>query len=105
MSADGLQMIDMNKMNAEQLEQTIGYRFSDRSMLRQALSHSSYANEHKAEGVGDNERLEFLGDSVLEVVSSEFLYLMFPKMHPRVTWFSTSRWARALRTTPLQLMV
>ena len=80
MSADSLQMIDMNKMNAEQLEQTIGYRFSDRSMLRQALSHSSYANEHKAEGVGDNERLEFLGDSVLEVVSSEFLYLTFPKM-------------------------
>ena len=80
MSADGLQIIDMNKMNAEQLERLIGYRFSDRSMLRQALSHSSYANEHKAEGVGDNERLEFLGDSVLEVVSSEFLYLTFPKM-------------------------
>ena len=70
----------MNKNDVEQLEQVIGYRFSDRSMLRQALSHSSYANEHRAEGAGDNERLEFLGDSVLEVVSSEFLYLTFPEM-------------------------
>ena len=66
-------MIDMNKMDIKQLEQSIGYCFSDKLLLRQALSHSSYANEHKAEGAGDNERLEFLGDSVLEVVSSEFL--------------------------------
>ena len=73
-------MIDMNKMDVKQLEQSIGYCFSDKLLLRQALSHSSYANEHKAEGAGDNERLEFLGDSVLEVVSSEFLYLTFPDM-------------------------
>ena len=70
----------MNKMNTEQLEQTIGYCFSDKTLLTQALSHSSYANEHKAHGAQDNERLEFLGDSVLEVVSSEFLYLTFPEM-------------------------
>ena len=68
------------KKNTEQLEQTIGYCFSDKTLLTQALSHSSYANEHKQEGAKDNERLEFLGDSVLEVISSEFLYLTFPSM-------------------------
>ena len=55
----------MDKMNTEQLEQTIGYCFSDKTLLTQALSHSSYANEHKAHGAQDNERLEFLGDSGL----------------------------------------
>ena len=68
------------KKNTEQLEQTIGYCFSDKTLLTQALSHSSYANEHKQDGAKDNERLEFLGDSVLEVISSEFLYLTFPSM-------------------------
>ncbi len=68
----------MNHTDAEQLEQVIGYSFSNLALLTQALSHSSYANEHRAEGMGDNERLEFLGDSVLEIVSSEFLYLSFP---------------------------
>ena len=68
----------MNHTDAEQLEQVIGYSFSNLALLTQALSHSSYANEHRAEGMGNNERLEFLGDSVLEIVSSEFLYLSFP---------------------------
>ena len=70
----------MKEQQIQELEQTIGYCFRSKSMLRQALSHSSYANEHRESGIGDNERLEFLGDSVLEVVSSEFLYLAFPKM-------------------------
>lgn len=70
----------MNELKEKQLEGIIGYRFSNRSLLRQSLSHSSYANEHREDGLGDNERLEFLGDSVLEVVSSEFLYLTFPQM-------------------------
>lgn len=64
----------------EKLQQLIGYSFSDPKLLKRAMSHSSYANEHRTEHLGDNERLEFLGDSVLEVTSSEFLYLEYPHM-------------------------
>ncbi len=56
------------------LQERIGYQFNDISLLRQALTHSSFANECKDKSVHDNERLEFLGDAVLEIVSSEFLY-------------------------------
>ena len=62
------------------LESVIGYTFRDRQLLFQALCHSSYANEHREEGAQDNERLEFLGDSVLEVCSSDFLYRKYPEM-------------------------
>ena len=58
----------------KQFQKIIGYEFSDVSLLRQALTHSSYANEKHMKKFSDNERLEFLGDAVLEVVSSEFLY-------------------------------
>ena len=61
-----------------QLEQKIGYQFRDRRLLKQALTHSSYANEQKINKTGDYERLEFLGDAVLELVSSDFLF----KEHP-----------------------
>lgn len=61
-----------------QLEQKIGYQFQNRSLLKQALTHSSYANEQKINKTGDYERLEFLGDAVLELVSSDFLF----KEHP-----------------------
>ena len=60
------------------LEKSIGYTFKDKGLAGQALTHSSYANEHKENGVSDNERLEFLGDAVLETVSSEYLYNRFP---------------------------
>ena len=63
----------------EKLEKTIGYRFRDKNLLRQAMIHSSYANEKKLGHLGCNERLEFLGDSVLELVSSAFLYREFPE--------------------------
>ncbi len=62
------------------LQEKIGYSFQNTMLLKQALSHSSYANEHKNLVPGDNERLEFLGDAVLEVSSSEFLYLQYPDM-------------------------
>lgn len=62
------------------LQEKIGYRFYNKNLLRQALTHSSYANERKINKCGDYERLEFLGDAVLEMVSSEFLYLKFPQM-------------------------
>lgn len=64
----------------EELEEKIGYRFSDRSLLKQALTHSSFANEQKMNKRRDYERLEFLGDAVLELVSSDFLYHENPQM-------------------------
>jgi len=63
----------------QELESIIGYQFEKTELIRQALTHSSYANEkHKKQS--DNERLEFLGDAVLELVSSEFLFKNYPKM-------------------------
>ncbi len=56
----------------------IGYRFQNEGLLRQALTHSSYAHEKRMKKHSDNERLEFLGDAVLELVSSEYLYLNYP---------------------------
>lgn len=64
----------------EQLEQKIGYVFQEKRLLKQALTHSSFANEQKINKWDDYERLEFLGDAVLELVSSEYLY----KNHPRM---------------------
>ena len=63
-----------------EFQEVIGYQFQTPGLLSQALTHSSYANEkHMKKGL-DNERLEFLGDAVLEIVSSEFLYLNYPKL-------------------------
>ncbi len=61
------------------LEEIIGYHFHDPSLLELALTHSSYAHEHFAGKRHDNERLEFLGDAVLELVSSDFLYSQHEK--------------------------
>ncbi|MDE6054300.1 MAG: ribonuclease III [Lachnospiraceae bacterium] len=57
-----------------ELQGKIGYRFRQESLLKQALTHSSFANEQKINKLNNYERLEFLGDAVLELVSSEFLY-------------------------------
>ena len=65
-------------MNA--LEERLGYSFQNRSLLETALTHSSYANENRASGIVCNERLEFLGDSVLGVTVAAFLYRRFPDM-------------------------
>lgn len=62
------------KKDMSKLEQTIGYNFKNRSLLEEALTHSSYANERKQEQAKNNERLEFLGDAVLSVVVSDFLF-------------------------------
>ncbi len=67
-------------MKLELLEEKIGYRFQDKRLLEQALCHSSYANERHWNRLKNNERLEFLGDAVLELATSEFLYLTYPKM-------------------------
>lgn len=61
-----------------ELERRIGYTFRDPALLEEALNHSSYANEHRSAGVRSNERLEFLGDSVLGFVTAEFLFCQHP---------------------------
>ena len=60
------------------LETAIGYRFKNISLLQNALTHSSYANEHWHNSLKSNERLEFLGDSILGMVVAEYLYKNFP---------------------------
>lgn len=62
------------------LETKIEYVFKDKDLLLNALTHTSFANEHRSKGIKDNERLEFLGDAVLELVSSEFLFKTMPDM-------------------------
>lgn len=68
------------KYSLEELEKKIGYEFQNKKLLRQALTHSSFANEQKINRLEDYERLEFLGDAVLELVSSEFLFRENPQM-------------------------
>ena len=60
------------------LEAAIDYRFKDITLLQNALSHSSYANERWHDSLKSNERLEFLGDSILGMVTAEYLYRNFP---------------------------
>ena len=60
----------------ELLEKRIGYSFQNKLLLKQAITHSSYTNEQKINKYGHYERLEFLGDAVLELVSSEFLFTL-----------------------------
>ena len=62
----------------KEFEERIGYQFKNSGLLRQALTHSSYANEKHMGKQADNERLEFLGDAVLEVISSDFLFHTYP---------------------------
>ena len=60
------------------LENAIGYRFKNITLLQNALAHSSYANERWHDSLKSNERLEFLGDSILGMVVAEYLYRNFP---------------------------
>jgi ribonuclease-3 len=62
------------------LERVFGVVFDDKSLLQRALTHRSYLNEHPEFAFQDNERLEFLGDAVLDFVTGEFLYHRFPEM-------------------------
>lgn len=70
----------MSGIRQKELEEKIGYHFKDNKLLRQALTHSSYANEQKIHKTGDYERLEFLGDAVLELVSSDYMFRENPQM-------------------------
>ena len=71
--------MNLEPMPAEELEKKIGYTFQDRDLLIEALTHSSYHNEMKSKGKGApyNERLEFLGDSVLSIIVSSYLFERF----------------------------
>lgn len=61
-------------IHLKELEKKLQYEFHDKNLFSQALTHSSYANEHRLDHSRCNERLEFLGDAVLEIVTSDFLY-------------------------------
>ena len=64
----------------EKLEEKLGYTFQNRALLENALTHSSYANENRHTGAQSNERLEFLGDSVLGMVTADYLYRVHPDL-------------------------
>ena len=64
----------------KQLQARLGYQFQNVALLEHALTHSSYANEHRSAGVTSNERLEFLGDSVLGMIVAEHLFATHPDM-------------------------
>lgn len=72
----------MDSEKISELEIKIGYRFKDISILSEAVTHSSYANEcrQKNDGIKSNERLEFLGDSVLSILVSTYLFKKFPDL-------------------------
>ena len=70
----------MERDAMHELEQELNYTFQNPALLEEALCHSSYANEHRAGPLHSNERLEFLGDSVLGFVTAEFLFVHHPDL-------------------------
>ena len=62
----------------EAFQQALGHRFGDLDLLRRALTHPSYVNEHPEDGIGDNQRLEFLGDAVLDFVAGAWVFRHYP---------------------------
>lgn len=64
----------------EELESKIGYQFKDKALMREAITHSSYAKERKAQHIKYNERLEFLGDAVLSIVVSDYIFKHCPEL-------------------------
>ncbi|MEI3606672.1 ribonuclease III [Pseudogracilibacillus sp. SE30717A] len=67
-------------MDVAELERALNITLSNKKLMIQAFTHSSYVNEHHRKHLADNERLEFLGDAVLELAVSDYLYNKFPKM-------------------------
>lgn len=70
----------MSLLNYKQIEKTIGVRFQRKSLLRRALTHSSFRRTETKRPQKSNETLEFLGDAVLELVTREYLYKKYPKL-------------------------
>ncbi len=69
----------LTESDLEKFENIIGYNFKNRELLIQAFTHSSFVNEQKINRKQDYERLEFLGDAVLEMISSEYLFKKYPE--------------------------
>lgn len=69
---------DASESNLYALENALGFAFRDAAVLQQALTHSSYINESPGDATGDNQRLEFLGDAILDFVVGEWLYSRYP---------------------------
>lgn len=78
-------MNDSKPESLEQLQETLGITFQNATLLQQAFIHRSYINEHRGLNLEHNERLEFLGDAVLELVVTEYLYLNYPNPEGELT--------------------
>ncbi len=65
-------------MELEHIEERLGYSFANRDLLHEALTHTTYVNEHKELGLKDNQRLEFLGDTVINSIITTRLFVLFP---------------------------
>ena len=70
----------LRKEKIKELEEKIGYEFKNKELIWQALTHSSFSNEQKINKYKNYERLEFLGDAVLELLSSQFFFETYPEM-------------------------
>ncbi len=70
----------MTTRSMDEFEEETGYKFQNKELLKIALTHSSYSNEKRMDKTQCNERMEFLGDAVLELVSSEFIFRNHPDM-------------------------
>lgn len=68
-------------MDYNKIEEKIGVKFNDQDLLIQAFTHRSFLNENKDKGLKHNERLEFLGDAVLELVTTDYLFRAYPDRH------------------------
>lgn len=86
------------------LEELINFKFNNQDLLKQVFIHRSYLNEHRGEGLEHNERLEFLGDAVLELVVTEFLYLNYNEPEGVLTnWRSSLVKGETLAQIAIQL--
>ena len=72
--------IIVQKQIFKDFQNKIGIHFENEKLLKQAFTHSSYVNEHRRKPYEDNERLEFLGDAVLELTVSQYLFQKYPMM-------------------------
>lgn len=70
----------MSGKKLQELQKVIGYQFNNSELLKQAMTHSSFANENRNIEIHDNERLEFLGDAILDLIISEYLFKKYDKL-------------------------
>jgi ribonuclease-3 len=77
-------------MEIKEIQQQLGVQFKDSDLLVSALTHRSYLNENRSFHLPNNERLEFLGDAVLELVSTEYLYIHYPHPEGELTNFRSA---------------